>query len=135
MTSTLEALSGANNGPVLTVEELSVTFRRKDAAPVRAVDGVTFDVNSGEVVVGAARVRSSFLSGATVNVCARLEQNAAPGGILVGEDFKDAKGDLGGVGVKLNGQGLDRAPLGRNEKDFWMRHRDRYRGRRWSSNQ
>jgi peptide/nickel transport system ATP-binding protein len=50
MTSTLEALSGANNGPVLTVEELSVTFRRKDAAPVRAVDGVTFDVNSGEVV-------------------------------------------------------------------------------------
>jgi predicted dithiol-disulfide oxidoreductase (DUF899 family) len=25
-------------------------------------------------------------------------------------------------------QWLDRAPKGRNEKDFWMRHRDRYQG-------
>ena len=42
-------------------------------------------VNSGEVVVGAARDGSSFVTGDTVNVCARLEQNAGPGGILVGE--------------------------------------------------
>lgn len=42
-------------------------------------------VNSGEVVVGASREGSSFVTGDTVNVCARLEQNAAPGEIQVGE--------------------------------------------------
>lgn len=42
-------------------------------------------VNSGEVVVGAAREGSSFVTGDTVNVCARLEQNVTPGDILVGE--------------------------------------------------
>ncbi|HXG76646.1 MAG TPA: adenylate/guanylate cyclase domain-containing protein [Gaiellaceae bacterium] len=42
-------------------------------------------VNSGEVVVGQAREGSSFVTGDAVNVCARLEQNAAPGEILVGE--------------------------------------------------
>jgi class 3 adenylate cyclase len=42
-------------------------------------------VNSGEVVVGASREGSSFVTGDTVNVCARLEQSAPPGEILVGE--------------------------------------------------
>ena len=42
-------------------------------------------VNSGEVVVGAAREGSSFVTGDTVNVCARLEQNVTAGEILVGE--------------------------------------------------
>jgi class 3 adenylate cyclase len=42
-------------------------------------------VNSGEVVVGRAREGSSFVTGDTVNVGARLEQTAAPGEILVGE--------------------------------------------------
>ncbi len=42
-------------------------------------------VNSGEVVVGAAREGSSFVSGDAVNVAARLEQAAAPGETLVGE--------------------------------------------------
>ncbi|MEO8291014.1 MAG: adenylate/guanylate cyclase domain-containing protein [Gaiellaceae bacterium] len=42
-------------------------------------------VNSGEVVVGAAREGSSFATGDTVNVCARLEQNVTAGEILVGE--------------------------------------------------
>jgi class 3 adenylate cyclase len=42
-------------------------------------------VNTGEVVVGEARVGSSFVSGDAVNVAARLEQAAAPGAILVGE--------------------------------------------------
>jgi class 3 adenylate cyclase len=42
-------------------------------------------VNSGEVVVGSAREGSSFVTGDTVNVGARLEQNAARGEILVGE--------------------------------------------------
>ena len=42
-------------------------------------------VNTGEVVAGQARIGSSFVSGDTVNVAARLEQGARPGEILVGE--------------------------------------------------
>jgi len=42
-------------------------------------------VNTGDVVVGAPREGSSFATGDAVNVCARLEQAAAPGEILVGE--------------------------------------------------
>src|SRR4030095_5516875 len=42
-------------------------------------------VNPGEVVVGRAREGSSFVSGDAVNVGARLEQQAGPGEILVGE--------------------------------------------------
>jgi class 3 adenylate cyclase len=42
-------------------------------------------INTGEVVVGAARAGSSFVSGDAVNVAARLEQGAAPRAILVGE--------------------------------------------------
>ena len=42
-------------------------------------------VNTGDVVVGAPRVGSSFVTGDAVNVAARLEQGARPGEILVGE--------------------------------------------------
>jgi class 3 adenylate cyclase len=42
-------------------------------------------VNTGDVVLGAAREGSSFVTGDAVNVCARLEQAAAPGEVLVGE--------------------------------------------------
>ncbi|CAN5717207.1 AAA family ATPase [soil metagenome] len=42
-------------------------------------------VNTGEVVLGRPREGSSFVTGDAVNVCARLEQAAAPGEILVGE--------------------------------------------------
>ena len=42
-------------------------------------------VNTGQVVVGRPREGSSFVTGDAVNVCARLEQAAAPGEILVGE--------------------------------------------------
>src|SRR5712691_11639980 len=38
-------------------------------------------VNTGDVVVGGARVTSSFVSGDPVNVAARLEQGAEPGQI------------------------------------------------------
>ena len=69
-------------------------------------------VNTGEVVVAQAREGSSFVTGDTVNVAARLEQAAAPGEILAGErtvaavrgafEFADpmnveAKGKPGGV--------------------------------------
>jgi class 3 adenylate cyclase len=42
-------------------------------------------IDTGEVVVGAAREGSSFATGAAVNVAARLEQAAESGSILVGE--------------------------------------------------
>jgi len=42
-------------------------------------------VNTGDVVAGRAREGGSFVTGDAVNVCARLEQEAAPGEILVGE--------------------------------------------------
>ncbi len=42
-------------------------------------------VNTGEVVVGKPREGSSFVTGDSVNVAARLEQAAEPGEILVGE--------------------------------------------------
>src|ERR1700745_3273394 len=41
-------------------------------------------VNTGDVVVGRPREGSSFVTGDAVNVCARLEQAAAPGEILGG---------------------------------------------------
>ena len=41
-------------------------------------------VDAGEVVVGRARKQSSFVTGDTVNVAARLEQAAEPDEILVG---------------------------------------------------
>jgi class 3 adenylate cyclase len=42
-------------------------------------------VNTGDVVVGAPRMGSSFVSGDAVNVAARLEQAAEPGEVLVGK--------------------------------------------------
>jgi hypothetical protein len=42
-------------------------------------------VNTGEVALGRPREGSSFVTGDTVNVAARLEQAAKPGEILVGE--------------------------------------------------
>jgi class 3 adenylate cyclase len=42
-------------------------------------------VNTGEVVVGRPREQSSFVTGDTVNVAARLEQAAESGEILVGD--------------------------------------------------
>jgi class 3 adenylate cyclase/tetratricopeptide (TPR) repeat protein len=69
-------------------------------------------VNTGVVVVGRPREGSSFVTGDTVNICARLEQAAGQGEILVGErtvsavrgafEFGepatvDAKGKPGGI--------------------------------------
>ncbi len=42
-------------------------------------------VNTGDVVSGDPTTESSFVSGDAVNVAARLEQAAEPGGILIGE--------------------------------------------------
>jgi class 3 adenylate cyclase/tetratricopeptide (TPR) repeat protein len=77
--------------------------------------GLRIGVNSGDVVTGAPREGSSFVSGDAVNVAARLEQAAVPGEILVGErtvaavrgafEFEDArsvdaKGKPGGVACR-----------------------------------
>jgi class 3 adenylate cyclase len=55
--------------------------------------GVTLEartgVNTGEVIAGHRSRRHGFVSGDTVNVAARLEQAAAPGEILVGEQTLD----------------------------------------------
>ena len=63
----------------------ALAMRRQLAELFEGTLQLRIGVNSGEVVVGAAREGSSFVTGDTVNVCARLEQNAAPGEILVGE--------------------------------------------------
>src|SRR5438105_8242895 len=96
--------------------------------------------NTGDVMVGAPREGSSFVTGDAVNVAARLEQAAAPGEILVGErtvaasrgafEFAepmtvDAKGKAGGVACRRlvrslslmrprGVQGLRRAFVGRD---------------------
>jgi len=63
----------------------ALAMRRQLAELFEGTLQLRIGVNSGEVVVGAAREGSSFVTGDTVNVCARLEQNAKPGEILVGE--------------------------------------------------
>lgn len=62
----------------------ALAMRARLAAEFDAELALRIGVNSGEVVVGAARAGSSFVSGDVVNVAARLEQNAAAGQILVG---------------------------------------------------
>ena len=72
-------------------------------------------VNTGDVVAGRAREGGSFVTGNAVSVCARLEQAAAPGEILVGErtvaavrgafEFAEpatvgTKGKSGGIGCR-----------------------------------
>jgi len=56
---------------------------------LRAGYGVTLEnrtgVSTGEVVTGAGGGSSRLATGGTVNVAARLEQAAPPGGILIGE--------------------------------------------------
>ncbi|MGZ4398627.1 MAG: adenylate/guanylate cyclase domain-containing protein, partial [Gaiellaceae bacterium] len=73
-------------------------------------------VTTGEVVVGRPHDGSSWATGDAVNVAARLEQAAPPGGILVGErtvaaaggafefaepTMVEAKGKPGGVACRL----------------------------------
>jgi class 3 adenylate cyclase len=63
----------------------ALAMRRRLAELFEGSLQLRIGVNSGEVVVGAAREGSSFVTGDTVNVCARLEQNAEAGEILAGE--------------------------------------------------
>ena len=93
MTSLTEYPEGATGpavaptAPLLEVEDLTVHFTRRGRAPVRAVDGVSFSVNRGEVVglVGESGSGKSVTSlaimgllpgrGVTVGGAARFEGN------------------------------------------------------------
>ena len=103
-------------------------------------------VNTGDVVVDRPREGSSFVTGDAVNVTARLEQNARPGQVLVGErtvalaggafEFGeprtiDAKGKPGGVharelvralaaGRPPSARGLAASFVGRRRELAWL---------------
>jgi class 3 adenylate cyclase len=62
-----------------------LAMRRRLEELFRGALSLRIGINTGDVVVGRAREQSSFVSGDTVNVAARLEQAAEPGEILVGE--------------------------------------------------
>ncbi len=74
-------------------------------------------VNSGEVVVGRARERSSFVSGDVVNCAARLEQAAEPGEVLAGDRTAALGrgafefGDSRRVDAKGKGEGVVAVPV------------------------
>jgi class 3 adenylate cyclase len=115
-------------------------------ADLFSADGLALriGVNTGEVVLGRARESSSFVSGDTVNVAARLEQAAPPGEVLVGErtaavvgaafEFSDpmtveAKGKAGGVParrlVRMLAENrprgvLSKAFVGRDDELAWL---------------
>ncbi|MEV6011421.1 adenylate/guanylate cyclase domain-containing protein [Streptomyces sp. NPDC051976] len=74
---------GAALGMVAALEELNTELEA--AVGVRL--SVRIGVNTGQVVSGSdASARQALVSGETVNVAARLEQNAGPGRILIGPD-------------------------------------------------
>ncbi|GJF32093.1 hypothetical protein KNE206_47930 [Kitasatospora sp. NE20-6] len=55
--------------------------------------GVRIGINTGRVVAGAdSSTRQALVSGETVNIAARLEQNAGPGEVLIGPDTLLAAG-------------------------------------------
>jgi class 3 adenylate cyclase len=64
---------------------VALGMQRRMAESFGGLLALRIGVNTGDVVVGRPREGSSFVTGDAVNVCARLEQAAAPGEILVGE--------------------------------------------------
>jgi class 3 adenylate cyclase/tetratricopeptide (TPR) repeat protein len=61
--------------------QLNETFERRFGSTI----ALRIGLNTGEVVAGDATSRETFVTGDAVNVAARLEQNAQPGEILLGE--------------------------------------------------
>ena len=62
----------------------ALAIRQRSMVDFGGVLELRIGIDSGEVLVGAPRAGSAFVSGDTVNIAARLEQSAAPGQILVG---------------------------------------------------
>jgi len=92
-------------------------------------------VNTGDVVAGAPRVGSSFVTGDAVNVAARLEQAAKPGEILVGARTVAATrsafdfGPEGIVEVKGKASGVRCRPLLGAGTEAELRARQAFVGR------
>ncbi len=67
---------------------------------------VRIGVNTGEVVVGAARSGGSFATGDAVNTAARLEQAAAPGEVLLGAtSYELVRGAVSAVPIDVEAKG------------------------------
>jgi class 3 adenylate cyclase/tetratricopeptide (TPR) repeat protein len=66
------------------VAELNAQFELRWGLEI----GVRIGVNTGEVVAGNPALGQAFVSGDAVNVAARLEQAAASGEILIGDDTR-----------------------------------------------
>lgn len=81
----LAAALGMRNALARLNEELHTTLGIRLATRI--------GVNTGQVVAGGdATARQALVSGETVNIAARLEQNAGPGEILIGPDTLRAAG-------------------------------------------
>jgi class 3 adenylate cyclase len=115
----------------------ALSMRRTLAALFGDALHLRMGVNTGDVVVGAPRVGSSFVTGDVVNVAARLEQAAKPGEILVGartvaatrtafdfgpQGIVEAKGKAGGVPCRpLLGAGTE---AGRRVREAFVGRED-----------
>jgi len=66
------------------MREALATLNERLLADVGVEIAMRTGVNTGDVVAGDPTVDGSFVTGDAVNVAARLEQNAAPGEILLG---------------------------------------------------
>ena len=82
-----DAVMAAFGAPVALEDHAERALHAALAMQRRLPDGLAMrvGVNTGEVVVDEPQSGSSWVSGDVVNVCARLEQNAEPGDVLVGE--------------------------------------------------
>jgi class 3 adenylate cyclase len=82
-----DAVMAAFGAPVALEDHAERALHAALAMQRRLPDGLAMriGVNTGEVVVDEPHAGSSWVSGDVVNVCARLEQNADPGEVVVGE--------------------------------------------------
>ena len=82
-----DAVMAAFGAPVALEDHAERALHAALAMQRRLPDGLAMrvGVNTGEVVVDEPRSGTSWVSGDVVNVCARLEQNAETGEVLVGE--------------------------------------------------
>ncbi|WP_233517499.1 ABC transporter ATP-binding protein [Geodermatophilus marinus] len=127
------------DGPVLQVDDLSVTFTRRGEAPTRAVDGVSFAVDAGETVglVGESGCGKSVTSLAVMGLLprrgVRVGGSVRFGGVeLVGAPDRTLR-DLRGADMAMVFQdplsSLNPVvPIGTQVTEVLLEHRDVSRG-------
>ena len=114
------------------VDELNRELERERGVII----GVRIGVNTGEVVAGDAAAGQALVTGDAVNVAARLEQVAPPGGILVGDSTRRLVGgvaaveDAGRLNLKGKGETAAWLLLGLHEDAHPGEERSRLVGRR-----